>query len=399
VNFGGGVFISDKSAPQLRENTVTRNLADYGGGIAIFDSAQPAIESNTITQNQRGALFIANTALPRLGGFPNMGNDIVENLGVDFGQQLLRGGDGETINAQYNYFGVCPPTEKEVSPLGEFDTAHCNKFSLRNYFPLEMGNRWTFGTVAPITESIIDTVRIAGQLFFRFDQFRSQSEILLRLREDNKLTWRFDPMSVLEHVWVDFDAQVGDRWELVLPPGWTVELQSKSDTVTVPAGTFTNCYRFYFHFNGNDNDWVEWYAPGIGPVKRILYGFATIEYPLLNAVIHDFPVRVKDSPVDQTPKKFALHTNYPNPFNASTVLSYDLPKPAFVTLEIYNLLGQRVRTLLNEWKAAGQYRLAWDGRDDNGSALPSGIYFCKVAIKSSGRATSVRQIQKMVLVR
>jgi flagellar hook assembly protein FlgD len=80
-------------------------------------------------------------------------------------------------------------------------------------------------------------------------------------------------------------------------------------------------------------------------------------------------------------------------------MRFDLPKPAFVTLEIYNLLGQRVRTLLSERKAAGQHRIAWDGSDDKGVAQPSGIYLYKVFSTSSGKSESWRQIRKMVLVR
>ena len=399
VSFGGGVYISGRAAPRLRENTITHNWADRGGGIAVVDSAQPAIESNTIGQNQPGGILVTETAAPRIGGAPGRGNDIVDNLGGGIGEQLLRMGHGERINAQYNHLGVCPPTEQEVFPLDEFDTAYCSSASLRNYFPMEIGNRWTFGTIASITEAISDTLRIAGSLFFRFNEFRSQADILLRLREDNKLTWRIDPMSVLEHVWVDFAAEVGDRWEVMPSYGWTVELQSKTDTVRVPAGTFTDCYRFYFYFHGDDNDWVEWYAPGIGPVKRVNFGFATIEYPLTSAVIHGLVVGVGETPALREPRAFVLHPSHPNPFNAATTISYDLPEPALVTLEMYNLLGQKVRLLAADWMPSGPHRLVWDGRDDAGSALPSGIYFCKAVIKYAGTAEPVRQIRRTALVK
>ncbi len=67
------------------------------------------------------------------------------------------------------------------------------------------------------------------------------------IREENKLTYRFDPMSVIEHTWVDFSAAIGEQWTVALgEEKWPVELQGKTDTVTVPAGTFTERYRFFF---------------------------------------------------------------------------------------------------------------------------------------------------------
>jgi hypothetical protein len=99
------------------------------------------------------------------------------------------------------------------------------------------------------------------------------------------------------------------------------------------------------------------------------------------------------------PKGFALSAAFPNPFTLSTNICYELFVPSWVTLEIYNLLGQKVRILLTEWKASGQHHFMWDGRNDTGSALPSGIYFCKAIIKSSERAAPLQQIGKIVLVR
>ena len=75
------------------------------------------------------------------------------------------------------------------------------------------------------------------------------------------------------------------------------------------------------------------------------------------------------------PQEFGMAQNYPNPFNPSTVIPYQLPVQSFVELEIYNLVGQVVRTLVQEEKAPGYYRATWDGRNDAGILLPSGLYF------------------------
>jgi hypothetical protein len=66
--------------------------------------------------------------------------------------------------------------------------------------------------------------------------------------------------------------------------------------------------------------------------------------------------------------------NYPNPGNPSTMLRFHLPEARHVRLKVYNVLGQEVKTLVNEWKDAGAYSIIWDGKDNHGIEMPSGIY-------------------------
>ncbi len=91
------------------------------------------------------------------------------------------------------------------------------------------------------------------------------------------------------------------------------------------------------------------------------------------------------------PEKFALLANYPNPFNPETTIRYDLPQDSRVVLRIYNLLGQEVRTLLNENQAAGARSLSWDGRNNAGRQVPSGVYIYRITAGNFGAA------RKMVL--
>lgn len=77
------------------------------------------------------------------------------------------------------------------------------------------------------------------------------------------------------------------------------------------------------------------------------------------------------------PKEFTVSKNYPNPFNPSTTIDYSVPRKSKVNLSVYNVLGQKVATLVNTEMAAGKYRAVWDGKADNGSTLSSGIYFYK----------------------
>lgn len=88
------------------------------------------------------------------------------------------------------------------------------------------------------------------------------------------------------------------------------------------------------------------------------------------------------------PNSFALHQNYPNPFNPSTTIAYDLARGTHVTLEVFNVLGQWVATLIDQQKEAGRHFINFDSR-----ALPSGVYFYKL---SGGTSADVK---KMVLIR
>ncbi len=92
------------------------------------------------------------------------------------------------------------------------------------------------------------------------------------------------------------------------------------------------------------------------------------------------------------PKQFALEQNYPNPFNPSTVITYSLPAGGRVTLMVYNTLGQEIATLVNADQKAGSYTVRWDGVNDRGTKLSSGLYFYRL------RAGAFVSTKKMMLV-
>jgi len=79
-----------------------------------------------------------------------------------------------------------------------------------------------------------------------------------------------------------------------------------------------------------------------------------------------------------SPEAYGLKQNYPNPFNPKTVIEYEIQRAGGVELRIYNSTGQRVRTLVDEEKSEGFYRVLWDGKDDHGQILASGVYFYRL---------------------
>jgi len=80
----------------------------------------------------------------------------------------------------------------------------------------------------------------------------------------------------------------------------------------------------------------------------------------------------------QTLSEFRLLPNYPNPFNPETTINYELPEATTVKLEIYNILGQRVATLVDSKHPAGTYSARWDGKDISGGRVSSGVYIYRL---------------------
>ena len=94
------------------------------------------------------------------------------------------------------------------------------------------------------------------------------------------------------------------------------------------------------------------------------------------------------------PTQFALHQNYPNPFNPSTQISFDVPEGSeLVRLNIYNILGKKVSTLLNNVLSPGKHKIEWNAKDNEGNPVASGIYFYELS------SSSFTARKKMLLIR
>ncbi|KPL15154.1 MAG: hypothetical protein AMS26_08415 [Bacteroides sp. SM23_62] len=91
--------------------------------------------------------------------------------------------------------------------------------------------------------------------------------------------------------------------------------------------------------------------------------------------------------------EFVLHQNYPNPFNPETVIEYQLPRAADVEISIFNLQGQKMTTLVQEYRSAGSHKIIWDGTDKYSQQVASGVYLYQLKIGK------FMQVKKMMLLR
>jgi hypothetical protein len=170
--------------------------------------------------------------------------------------------------------------------------------------------------------------------------------------------------------WMRVDSMCG-----TIPPGQNKTLNLTFQRLSYPQGI----YHADLVLNSRDKN----------------HNLDTIRIPLTLCI--DTATSV-DFDEDQKPLTFALSQNYPNPFNPTTIIKFNVQDSKFkvhipTTLKIYNILGQKVRTLVDEPKAAGTYEVIWDGKDDRGRDVASGIYFYKLI------AGFYQETKKMVLMK
>ncbi|GAB4333233.1 MAG: hypothetical protein Kow0037_11460 [Calditrichia bacterium] len=134
----------------------------------------------------------------------------------------------------------------------------------------------------------------------------------------------------------------------------------------------------------------------ISPQNGDIYRITTIGYfTVVDTIRFKSPEWLKiDSPPANITGSFELFQNYPNPFNPTTTIRFSLPVASRVKLEIYNLLGQKVRELANRQLSAGIHELVWDGRSDSGKTVASGVYIYRLT-SGNGLVKS----KKLLLIR
>ena len=129
---------------------------------------------------------------------------------------------------------------------------------------------------------------------------------------------------------------------------------------------------------------------GSGERNRAFAKYSEVERDVTNKI---FAIR-EDLGESEAPFVEALKaTNYPNPFNPVTTIQYDIPEQTSVSIDIYNVLGQKVKCLLNENKSSGRYQEVWNGENETGEKVGSGVYFYKITTKAKTLT------QKMLLLK
>lgn len=161
-------------------------------------------------------------------------------------------------------------------------------------------------------------------------------------------------------------------------------------------GYYTDFWTLWFDESGpNAVMFIRVYGSSIGGANVYIDKYE-YNYPGGNTCVsYDHPPSVqKPSEFQETkPQNFSLFQNHPNPFNPETEISYDLPKDSWVKLSIYNIMGQKVATLVDQFEPAGHKTVRWGGKNENGAEVASGTYFYRLA------AEDFTATKRMVLLR
>ncbi len=160
------------------------------------------------------------------------------------------------------------------------------------------------------------------------------------------------------------------------------------------------CSNQYFTIEAIDNWWGTTDEVAIGAMiydGADDYGRPTVAY--IPCATGPFPISgavtgiLEPNDPPDIPRAFMLSQNYPNPFNTGTTISYALNQPGDVTVEVFNVLGQRIWDTAFGYQDTGRYSVFWDGRNANGRTVSSGIYFYRLSLDDQFRT------KKMVLLK
>jgi hypothetical protein len=223
---------------------------------------------------------------------------------------------------------------------------------------------------------------------------------------------------------VDGAVYAGPRWQ----PAWAVfeldgdgpqqvtQLRFLADTDCRYSRTATTEYRIWLSESGTKtsdfrlavNKWKEntlWDEINIEPqfAKYLMIELVQPNYnrrlagELEVMVLPDAVPLAKSAETDLMPISAELLPNYPNPFNAGTTISFDLPEASDVLVTIHNVLGQKIAEVLTASLATGIHEVFWDGFDSNSQVVSSGIYFCRLNARTS--TNEWNQLIKMTLIK
>ena len=175
------------------------------------------------------------------------------------------------------------------------------------------------------------------------------------------------------------------------PTNFTLGLNAvNSDSGMVSTFTDVNGY-FTFHVSNKIYNYTIYSSAPIGPN----YNYASIiAHPGQTNANLNFPLTDVKPDDSNIPTTFTLSQNYPNPFNPSTFITYQIPTDAFVTLKIFNLLGNEIKTLENGLTPAGSHQVQF-----NANGLSSGVYFYTIQANSLDGKQTFRNTKKMILMK
>jgi len=265
-----------------------------------------------------------------------------------------------------------------------FDFSQAQQPDPGSFFPHHVGDTWEYAYYEPgagrrdtfQTHIVKDSITADGSVYVKFEGGYGGSYLI------DSLNQVFSVGSAGTGKLYDFSAPIGAWWR---PGAGAMEVDTNFESTVFGVAATIKVFNHWF--DAVDSSFVinkDFLASGFGLVQRDGYeaDFNTtyvigaiidgVRYGTLTSVAYDLKA---------VPTSYTLLQNYPNPFNGETVITLSLPRSDEVTLIIFDVLGQEVRTLSEETLQAGDHLISWDGRDDEGTPLSSGVYLYRLTAK------------------
>jgi hypothetical protein len=259
----------------------------------------------------------------------------------------------------------------------------------QDFYPLEVGNRWDYEvstwtgnnskTVSYYSiEVISDSLFSNGKTYYVLSDYDLSEGKYVRADED--FIYYYDENSFEEDTLYHLNVQIGDNWEEQFSSTFYISVEDIDTTDLFSKISRVIVYRLdglllkYVNLSdlfGPYNFYFPGEPPGTSNTTKTLIG-GTISGEEFGE-----PLSAKGQN-NSALKDFSLSQNFPNPFNPETKINFSIPEMNYVTLKVYDVLGNEIETLVNDEKPAGTYQVSFDA-----SGKPSGVYFFQIKSKYS----------------
>ena len=350
---GGGIFCEYSSSPTISNNTITSNSANDDGGGIYCTSSSPTICNNSIignSANNGGGIYRYNIdSNPILGGHPDSSNNIYHNYPDNYYNN-----DNSFVEATHNYWGNFDDSTIEGTFSG--NTTYIDYLPTVSE-PVQMSYYVTANSdIVYFPELTITVDSLAGE------------GLIIEKTYINTPPPSTDSLAANKYWLLDIYVSV-TYFSGQLTLHYTDDEINESETLVCA----------YWDLYASESEWTN-YTSVMDTTENTIT-CSIIGNDLLSgiwAIRISNPVGIEEELEDNIISDYVLMQNYPNPFNPSTVIKYQLPNTSHTQLNIYNIKGQLVKTLINETQNAGYYNITWDGKNNDNREVASGLYVYRI---------------------
>ena len=351
---GGGIYIADDAGQNssIRKCTITSNIGSNGGGVSL--GVTTILVNNTVYGNLLGGGIGIRNSAPAL-----VSNSIVYNNDPSPFEGTISNLYVNHSNVESGWNGVGNINE---SPM--FTDALSGDFTLQNGSPCIDA-----GTTDANQNGVDDIFTFEGTA----PDMGAFEAIFILLAPENITANVFENQGMVYFNW---------------------DLSNTVDSIKIEKSTVEDFSDEIEIFFTSENSYLDL---GLEEGIEYFYRFYTIFEELVSEPSDIFTIsfgvlKTKDNK-SLIPDHYSLYQNYPNPFNPSTNISYDLPENMMVSINIFDLMGRKVKTLINEYQPAGSKSIQWSGTDNYDRPIPAGMYLYTI------HAGNFIQTKKMILLK